>query len=93
MGAHPSGLIGEDPVKPFSNLMPFMAQVAIGHKPQLTIFGGDYNTEDGTGIRDYIHIMDLANGHVSALTKLQNSHLRFKVSISSHQIYRLIIWH
>lgn len=65
-----------------------MAQVAIGNKPQLTIFGGDYNTEDGTGIRDYIHIMDLANGHVSALTKLQNSHLRFKV----FQAVKFIHW-
>lgn len=49
MGAHPSGLIGEDPTKPFANIMPYIAQVAIGHKPVLTIFGGDYNTSDGTG--------------------------------------------
>lgn len=49
MGAHPSGLIGEDPTKPFTNLMPFIAQVALGQKPELTIFGGDYPTKDGTG--------------------------------------------
>lgn len=50
MGAHPSGFIGEDPIKAFTNIMPFIAQVAIGHKPLLTIFGGDYNTPDGTGM-------------------------------------------
>lgn len=49
VGAHPSGLLGEDPTKPFANIMPFISQVAIGHKPVLTIFGGDYNTVDGTG--------------------------------------------
>lgn len=49
VGAHPSGMIGEDPTKPFANIMPFIAQVAIGHKPVLTIYGGDYNTADGTG--------------------------------------------
>ncbi|XP_044736570.1 UDP-glucose 4-epimerase-like [Chrysoperla carnea] len=79
VGAHPSGLIGEDPTKPFTNLMPFIAQVAIGKKPKLTIFGGDYDTEDGTGIRDYIHVMDLAIGHVSALDMLQKKHQRLKV--------------
>ncbi|XP_046388962.1 UDP-glucose 4-epimerase-like [Ischnura elegans] len=71
VGAHPSGIIGEDPTKPFANLMPYMAQVAIGTKPSLTIFGTDYETEDGTGVRDYIHIMDLAEGHVAALSKLK----------------------
>ncbi|KAK0090797.1 hypothetical protein PV325_003817 [Microctonus aethiopoides] len=78
VGAHPSGLIGEDPTKPYTNLMPFIAQVALGHKPELLIFGGDYPTKDGTGIRDYIHIMDLAAGHVAALTALQKCHLRLK---------------
>lgn len=82
MGAHPSGLIGEDPTKPFSNIMPFMAGVAIGKLPLLQIFGGDYDTIDGTGIRDYIHVMDLARGHVSALAKLKKVHLRLKVSPS-----------
>ncbi|XP_038211340.1 UDP-glucose 4-epimerase-like [Zerene cesonia] len=79
VGAHPSGLIGEDPTKEFTNLMPFMAQVALGKKPVLTIFGNDYNTPDGTGIRDYIHVMDLANGHVAALNLLSSSHIRLKV--------------
>ncbi|KAJ9577655.1 hypothetical protein L9F63_005735, partial [Diploptera punctata] len=78
VGAHPSGLIGEDPTKAFTNLMPYMAQVAIGNKPSLTIFGGDYDTIDGTGVRDYIHVMDLASGHVAALNKLKNEHLRLK---------------
>ncbi|KAK3911180.1 LOW QUALITY PROTEIN: UDP-glucose 4-epimerase [Frankliniella fusca] len=78
VGAHPSGLIGEDPTKAFTNIMPYMAQVAIGNKPHLTIFGGDYDTEDGTGVRDYIHVMDLAKGHVAALDKLQKEHQRLK---------------
>ncbi|XP_049816864.1 UDP-glucose 4-epimerase-like isoform X1 [Schistocerca nitens] len=78
VGAHPSGLIGEDPTKAFTNLMPYMAQVAIGNKESLTIFGGDYDTVDGTGVRDYIHVMDLASGHVAALDKLNKEHLRLK---------------
>ncbi|XP_026477873.1 uncharacterized protein LOC113384250 [Ctenocephalides felis] len=78
VGAHSSGLIGEDPTKAFTNLMPYIAQVAIGKKKELTIFGGDYETKDGTGIRDYIHVMDLAVGHVAALSKLNNNHLRLK---------------
>lgn len=78
VGAHPSGIIGEDPTKPFTNLMPFIAQVAVGSKPYLTIFGDDYDTVDGTGIRDYIHVMDLASGHVAALYKLQEESVRLK---------------
>lgn len=62
VGAHESGLIGEDPTKQFTNLMPFISQVAMGKHDVLTIFGNDYDTPDGTGIRDYIHVMDLANG-------------------------------
>ncbi|KAK7584100.1 hypothetical protein V9T40_005063 [Parthenolecanium corni] len=79
VGAHPSGLIGEDPTKPFTNLMPFISQVASGKKNVLTIFGGDYETVDGTGVRDYIHIMDLASGHIAALRKLEAEHLKWKV--------------
>jgi len=79
VGAHPSGLIGEDPTKAFTNLMPYMAQVAIGKKPELTIFGGDYETVDGTGVRDYIHVMDLATGHVAALKKLRDTSSAYKV--------------
>ena len=69
-GAHPSGLIGEDPFQPPTNLVPVMAQVATGRLPQIKIFGGDYPTEDGTGVRDYIHVEDLARGHVLSLEAL-----------------------
>ncbi len=67
VGAHPSGDIGEDPMGVPNNLMPFIAQVAIGHRPVLNVFGNDYDTPDGTGVRDYIHVDDLARGHVAAL--------------------------
>ncbi|MBA3591947.1 UDP-glucose 4-epimerase GalE [Methylibium sp.] len=67
VGAHESGLIGEDPSGLPNNLMPFVAQVAAGQREQLQVFGGDYPTADGTGVRDYIHVMDLAEGHVAAL--------------------------
>jgi UDP-glucose 4-epimerase len=70
VGAHSSGLIGEDPRGIPNNLMPFVAQVAVGRRPRLSVFGGDYPTEDGTGVRDYIHVVDLAQGHVAALAKL-----------------------
>ena len=67
VGAHPSGLIGEDPNGIPNNLLPYIAQVAIGRLAELRIFGGDYPTRDGTGIRDYLHVCDLAAGHVAAL--------------------------
>jgi UDP-glucose 4-epimerase len=70
VGAHPSGRIGEDPAGPPNNLMPFVAQVAVGRRPFLRVFGNDYPTPDGTGVRDYIHVMDLADGHVAALRYL-----------------------
>jgi UDP-glucose 4-epimerase len=70
VGAHESGLIGEDPQGIPNNLLPYIAQVAIGRLEKLSIFGGDYSTPDGTGIRDYIHVMDLAEGHVAALDYL-----------------------
>ncbi|WP_444677382.1 UDP-glucose 4-epimerase GalE [Halomonas sp. E19] len=70
IGAHPSGLIGEDPLGIPNNLMPFIAQVAVGKLPELAIFGQDYPTNDGTCIRDYLHVMDLAEGHVAALRRL-----------------------
>ncbi|MDW7657664.1 MAG: UDP-glucose 4-epimerase GalE [Bacillota bacterium] len=66
-GAHPSGLIGEDPAGIPNNLMPYMAQVAIGKRPALHVFGQDYATPDGTGVRDYIHVVDLAAGHCRAI--------------------------
>lgn len=71
VGAHESGLIGEDPRGIPNNLMPYIAQVAGGHRPHLNIFGGDYPTPDGTGVRDYIHVVDLARGHVAALNHMQ----------------------
>jgi UDP-glucose 4-epimerase len=70
VGAHQSGLIGEDPKGVPNNLLPFVAQVAIGRRDRLNIWGDDYDTPDGTGVRDYIHVMDLAAGHVSALRLL-----------------------
>lgn len=70
IGAHKSGLIGEDPNGIPNNLMPFITQVAVGKREYLGIFGNDYNTKDGTGVRDYIHVVDLALGHVKALEKL-----------------------
>jgi len=66
VGAHQSGLIGEDPLGVPNNLMPFIAQVAVGRRDVLSVFGGDYDTPDGTGIRDYIHVVDLALGHLKA---------------------------
>lgn len=70
VGAHPSGLIGEDPSQPPTNLVPVIARVAMGQTPSLKVFGGDYATPDGTGIRDYIHVQDLARGHVLSLDAL-----------------------
>jgi len=73
VGAHASGAIGEDPTGIPNNLMPFVCQVAVGRRPRLNIFGGDYPTPDGTGIRDYIHVVDLAIGHVAALERLMDA--------------------
>ena len=72
VGAHESGLIGEDPQGIPNNLMPYISQVAVGRRDRLNIFGSDYPTPDGTGVRDYIHVMDLAEGHVAALRSLAN---------------------
>jgi UDP-glucose 4-epimerase len=73
VGAHRSGRIGEDPSDIPNNLMPFVTQVAVGKRERLSVFGGDYPTADGTGVRDYIHVVDLAKGHIAALNKLQGS--------------------
>ncbi len=75
VGAHPSGLIGEDPQGIPNNLMPFVAQVAVGRREALQVFGDDYPTPDGTGVRDYIHVVDLARGHVRALERAGDSGL------------------
>jgi len=76
IGAHESGRIGEDPQGIPNNLMPFMAQVAVGRRDKLSVFGGDYPTQDGTCRRDYLHVMDLAEGHVSALSALDEVGVR-----------------
>jgi len=70
VGAHKSGTIGEDPNGIPNNLMPFIAQTAVGKREQLSVFGDDYDTDDGSGVRDYIHVVDLADGHVKALNKI-----------------------
>jgi UDP-glucose 4-epimerase len=70
VGAHPSGRIGEDPGGIPNNLMPFVAQVAVGRRERLSVFGGDWPTRDGTGVRDYIHVVDLAQGHLAALRRV-----------------------
>lgn len=71
VGAHESGMIGEDPAGKPNNLMPFVTQVAVGKREKLSVFGGDYDTHDGTGVRDYIHVVDLAKGHLKSLEKLE----------------------
>ena len=73
VGAHPSGQIGEDPNGIPNNLFPYVAQVAVGRLRELQVFGDDYPTPDGTGVRDYIHVVDLALGHLRALDKLADS--------------------
>ncbi len=71
IGAHPSGRIGENPNGIPNNLMPYVTQVAVGKRPELGVFGNDYDTHDGTGVRDYIHVVDLARGHVAALKAIE----------------------
>ena len=83
VGAHPSGLIGEDPADIPNNLMPYVAQVAIGRREALSVFGDDYPTPDGTGVRDYIHVQDLAAGHVAALQTLLNKGKSFTVNLGT----------
>jgi len=83
VGAHESGLIGEDPGGLPNNLMPFVAQVAVGKLPQLKIYGGDWPTPDGTGVRDYIHVVDLARGHLAALAGLHKLDEGFTVNLGT----------
>ena len=73
IGAHKSGTIGENPNGIPNNLMPYITQVAVGKRPELGVFGNDYDTHDGTGVRDYIHVVDLANGHLKALEKINEN--------------------
>lgn len=89
-GAHPSGLIGEDPRGIPNNLTPFVAQVAAGRRERLSVFGGDYPTPDGTGIRDYIHVVDLARGHLAALAALFEQGRSFTVNLGTGKGYSVL---
>lgn len=90
VGAHPSGRIGEDPRGVPNNLMPFIAQVAVGRRDGLQVFGGDYPTADGTGVRDYIHVMDLAAGHLAALARLEQQADLLQVNLGTGQGYSVL---
>ncbi|GAB6034736.1 UDP-glucose 4-epimerase GalE [Galenea microaerophila] len=90
VGAHESGLIGEDPNGIPNNLMPYITQVAVGKLDKLSVFGGDYNTPDGTGVRDYIHVVDLAKGHVAALRKLMQSAGLLTVNLGTGRGYSVL---
>lgn len=83
IGAHESGLIGEDPQGVPNNLMPYIVRVAVGRLEHLNVFGGDYQTSDGTGVRDYIHVMDLAEGHVATLNYLNSKGGLFTVNLGT----------
>ncbi|GAA4400901.1 UDP-glucose 4-epimerase GalE [Quisquiliibacterium transsilvanicum] len=83
VGAHESGLIGEDPAGIPNNLMPFVAQVAVGRREHLGVFGGDWPTHDGTGVRDYIHVVDLARGHLAALERVHRQAGAFTVNLGT----------
>ncbi len=90
IGAHESGLIGEDPAGIPNNLLPFVAQVAVGKLPRLRVFGADYPTPDGTGVRDYIHVVDLARGHVAALDYLAQHAGATTVNLGTGQGYSVL---
>lgn len=90
VGAHGSGMIGEDPSGTPNNLMPFVAQVAVGKRPKLAVFGNDYPTPDGTGKRDYIHVDDLAAGHLAALKVLNQSPETLTVNLGTGRPYSVL---
>jgi UDP-glucose 4-epimerase len=90
VGAHKSGTIGEDPNGIPNNLMPFISQVAVGKREELQVFGGDYDTPDGTGVRDYIHVVDLANGHVKALDKIAELESVLTVNLGTGKGYSVL---
>jgi UDP-glucose 4-epimerase len=90
VGAHESGRIGEDPSGVPNNLMPYVAQVAIGRRPVLNVYGDDYATPDGTGVRDYIHVSDLADGHVAALRRLFEATGSFTVNLGTGRGYSVL---
>lgn len=89
-GAHVSGRIGEDPRDVPNNLMPFVAQVAVGRRERLSVFGGDYATPDGTGVRDYIHVVDLALGHLAALDRVARSPGLWTVNLGTGKGYSVL---
>jgi UDP-glucose 4-epimerase len=90
VGAHKSGLIGEDPNDIPNNLIPYISQVAVGKLENLSVFGGDYDTPDGTGVRDYIHVVDLAKGHVKALQALENKPQVLTVNLGTGNGYSVL---
>ena len=90
VGAHPSGTLGEDPNGIPNNLMPYVTQVAIGKLPQLSVFGDDYPTPDGTGVRDYIHVVDLARGHLAALKALDKQAGVLTVNLGTGRGYSVL---
>ncbi|MDR1966170.1 MAG: UDP-glucose 4-epimerase GalE [Synergistaceae bacterium] len=90
IGAHESGLIGEDPNGIPNNLVPYIAQVAVGHLERVRVFGNDYPTVDGTGVRDYIHVVDLAKGHVAALKKLSENCGEFICNLGTGRGYSVL---
>ena len=90
VGAHASGLIGEDPQGIPNNLLPYVAQVAVGKREFLNIWGNDYDTHDGTGVRDYIHVVDLALGHLAALHKLESQSQCFTVNLGTGVGYSVL---
>jgi len=90
VGAHESGLIGEDPRGIPNNLMPFLSQVALGQRDKLKVFGNDYGTPDGTGARDYIHVVDLVNGHVKALQRLEKKPSLVIVNLGTGRSYSVL---
>ena len=89
-GAHPSGRLGEDPRGVPNNLFPYLAQVAVGKRPALRVWGKDYSTEDGTGVRDYIHVMDLARGHLAALDYLESRRRSITVNLGTGRGYSVL---
>jgi UDP-glucose 4-epimerase len=92
-GAHTSGLIGEDPRGTPNNVMPYITQVAVGKRTHLSVYGNDYDTPDGTGVRDYIHVLDLAEGHVAALRYLLDSQRSITANLGTgrgHSVLELV---
>jgi UDP-glucose 4-epimerase len=90
VGAHASGMIGEDPRGVPNNLMPYIAQVAVGKRARLQVFGNDYDTNDGTGVRDYIHVVDIAEGHVAALRRLLDQRQSMTINLGTGVGYSVL---